>query len=58
MRLFTGDGGPMQVRRQAERIKFRYVATATPSPNDYIELLGIVPTENVFGILYKLLTYG
>lgn len=39
MRLFTGDGGPMQVRRQAERIKFRYVATATPSPNDYIELL-------------------
>lgn len=39
MRLFTGDGGPMQVRRQAERIKFRFVATATPSPNDYIELL-------------------
>lgn len=39
MRLFTGDAGPMQVRRGAERIKYRFVATATPSPNDYIELL-------------------
>ena len=39
MRLFTGDAGPMQVRRGAENIKFRFVATATPSPNDYIELL-------------------
>lgn len=39
MKLFTGDAGPMQVRRGAERIKFRFVATATPSPNEYIELL-------------------
>ena len=39
MRLFTGDAGPMQVRRGAERIKYRFVATATPSPNEYIELL-------------------
>lgn len=39
MRLFTGDGGPMAERRLTERIKFRFVATATPSPNDYIELL-------------------
>lgn len=39
MRLFTGDSGPMADRRQAERIKFRFVATATPSPNDFIELL-------------------
>lgn len=39
MRLFTGDGGCMGNRKGAERIKFRFVATATPSPNDYIELL-------------------
>lgn len=39
MRLFTGDAGPMGDRRGSERIKYRYVATATPSPNDYIELL-------------------
>lgn len=39
MKLFTGDAGPMQQRRSAERIKYRFVATATPSPNEYIELL-------------------
>ncbi len=39
MRLFTGDAGPMQCRRGSENIKYRFVATATPSPNEYIELL-------------------
>lgn len=39
MRLFTGDGGPTGDRRGKEGIKYRFVATATPSPNDYIELL-------------------
>ena len=39
MRLFTGDAGPMGSRRGDDLIKYRYVATATPSPNDYIELL-------------------
>lgn len=39
MRLFTGDAGPMQHRRGVDSIKYRYVATATPSPNEYIELL-------------------
>lgn len=39
MRLFTGDGGPLGDRRGEENIKYRFVATATPSPNDYIELL-------------------
>lgn len=39
MKLFTGDAGPMQVRRGSERIRYRFVATATPSPNEYIELL-------------------
>ncbi|MGR4857863.1 DNA methyltransferase [Bacteroides pyogenes] len=39
MRLFTGDAGPMQDRKGAERVNYRFVATATPSPNEYIELL-------------------
>ncbi|QTE37506.1 DNA methyltransferase [Mucilaginibacter gossypii] len=39
MRLFTGDEGPKGNTRGAERVKYRFVATATPSPNDYIELL-------------------
>lgn len=39
MRLFTGDAGPLGDRRGAECVPYRYVATATPSPNDYIELL-------------------
>lgn len=39
MRLFTGDSGPMQCRRGEDKVKYRFVATATPSPNDYIELL-------------------
>ena len=39
MRLFTGDSGPMGQRRCEDTVKYRYVATATPSPNDYIELL-------------------
>lgn len=39
MRLFTGDGGPNGNRRATECVPYRFVATATPSPNDYIELL-------------------
>lgn len=39
MKLFTGDGGPMGCRRGEEQVKYRFVATATPSPNEYIELL-------------------
>jgi len=39
MRLFTGDGGPNGNRRGEEGVPYRFVATATPSPNDYIELL-------------------
>lgn len=39
MRLFTGDGGPLGNRRSSECVHYRFVATATPSPNDYIELL-------------------
>jgi len=40
MRLFTGDGGPTgNHRTDGKSVKYRFVATATPSPNDYIELL-------------------
>lgn len=39
MRLFTGDAGPLGNRRGTECVPYRFVATATPSPNDYIELL-------------------
>lgn len=39
MRLFTGDAGPNGNRRGEECVPYRFVATATPSPNDYIELL-------------------
>lgn len=39
MRLFTGDAGPKGDRKGKERVPYRFVATATPSPNDYIELL-------------------
>lgn len=39
MRLFTGDAGPNGNRRGTETVPYRFVATATPSPNDYIELL-------------------
>lgn len=37
MRLFAGDDRQAGVR--TEGIRYRFVATATPSPNDYIELL-------------------
>lgn len=39
MRLFTGDAGPLGDRRGTEYVRYRFVATATPSPNEYIELL-------------------
>ena len=39
MRLFAGDGKTLNKRTRGEAIKYRYVATACPSPNDYIELL-------------------
>lgn len=39
MRLFTGDAGPLGDRRGTQIVPYRFVATATPSPNDYIELL-------------------
>jgi DNA methylase len=39
MRLFAGDGKALNERTRGTAVPFRFVATATPSPNDYIELL-------------------
>lgn len=39
MGLFAGDKKTMNKRILGKDISFRFVATATPSPNDYIELL-------------------
>jgi hypothetical protein len=41
MRLLAGDGGrgPKGTGKTKDGIPFRFVATATPSPNDFIELL-------------------
>lgn len=39
MQLFTDDAGPNGDRRGTDRVPYRFVATATPSPNEYIELL-------------------
>lgn len=39
MALFAGDRKTMNARIQGDCVPYRFVATATPSPNDYIELL-------------------
>lgn len=39
MALFAGDRKTFHARVAGECVAYRFVATATPSPNDYIELL-------------------
>ena len=39
MALFAGDRKTMDDRILGDSVKYRFVATATPSPNEYIELL-------------------
>lgn len=39
MGLFAGDYKTMDARVLSDGVRYRYVATATPSPNEYIELL-------------------
>ena len=39
MATFAGDRKTMDSRVRNEAVPYRFVATATPSPNDYIELL-------------------
>jgi len=39
MAVFAGDRKTMNTRTRSRGVPYRFVATATPSPNDYIELL-------------------
>jgi hypothetical protein len=39
MALFAGDRKTFHARTAGQAVDYRFVATATPSPNDYIELL-------------------
>lgn len=39
MALFAGDRKTMDARIHGEAVPYRFVATATPSPNEFIELL-------------------
>lgn len=39
MALFAGDRKTLNQRDRSDGVRYRFVATATPSPNDYIELL-------------------
>jgi hypothetical protein len=39
MRMLAGDGKTMNKRTRTRGVQYRFVATATPSPNEYIELL-------------------
>lgn len=39
MAIFAGDRKTMLARTASAGVKYRFVATATPSPNEYIELL-------------------
>lgn len=48
MRLFAGDDRQAGVK--SEGIRYRFVATATPSPNDYIELLAYAAYLGVMDI--------
>ena len=54
MRLFTGEGGPTATtrnhRQDGKSVKYRFVATATPSPNEYIELLAYADFLGVMDI--------
>lgn len=39
MALFAGDRKTLNARTRSKGIPYRFVATATPSPNEYVELL-------------------
>lgn len=39
MATFAGDRKTMNARTLSDGVKYRFVATATPSPNEYIEML-------------------
>ena len=48
MRLFAGQDGPRGPRSNG--VRYRFVATATPSPNEYIELLSYAAYLDVMDV--------
>lgn len=48
MKLFAGDDRKAGIR--TEGVRYRYVATATPSPNEYIELLAYAAFLDVMDV--------
>ncbi len=50
MALFAGDRRTMDSRVRTKGTPYRFVATATPSPNDYIELLAYSAFLNVMDV--------
>jgi DNA modification methylase len=50
MRLFAGDGKTLNERIRSAGVRYRFVATATPSPNDYIELLAYAAYLDVMDV--------
>ena len=52
MRLLAGDGGrgPSGTGKTGDGIPFRFVATATPSPNEFIELLAYAAYLSVMDV--------
>jgi DNA modification methylase len=50
MRLFAGDGKTLNERIRSNGVRYRFVATATPSPNDYIELLAYAAYLDVMDV--------
>jgi DNA modification methylase len=50
MRLFAGDGKTLNDRIRSTGVPYRFVATATPSPNDYIELLSYAAYLDVMDV--------
>src|SRR5574343_365374 len=50
MRLFAGDGKRLNERVRSGGVPYRFVATATPSPNDFIELLAYAAFLDVMDV--------
>ena len=50
MAIFAGDRKTMHGRTLGDAVPYRFVATATPSPNDYIELLAYAAFLNVMDV--------
>lgn len=50
MRMFAGDGRSLQKVERGIEVPYRFVATATPSPNEYIELLAYAAFLGVMSV--------